>query len=159
MIEKILESIIKDQVNKVVINSAKSAKDYLLKLGFKSVAGSDSKNISFDIKDIKHFQNNYGIEGQLDEVACNCYYNGIAVGGKLFLTLNGIEFHPHNVMQKFKFKKINFEEIKTANSSKQFFLINNCMTVIKKTGTHHRFVLGKNRKKWIELLNRLSTIN
>lgn len=153
MIKTILKGIMANQVDKAMNSSTNRGGQYLYDLGFKENSKTNKQNISFYLEDIKQFKENYKISNQVAEVVCNCYYANIAVGGKLFLTSEGIEFHPHRVMQDFSMIKFSFAEIQIAKPSKQFYILNTCMTIVLKDETQLRFVIGEKRMDWIKIIN------
>ena len=103
------------------------------------------EGISTDLSSIEKFKN-FKIPGAILEDMANLYIGRIAVGGKIFMTKNGLEFHSHKVFQNYDPVIIPFTSIQEVKLSKQFFFLNTSVTVMTKDAKH-RFVI-KNREGW-----------
>jgi len=118
----------------------------LSKLAVKGVYGN---SVSTDFSDIDTFLSEFSIKDSLAEAPANLYYGYIAVGGKIFLMKDRIEFHPHNVLQKYRPIKINYNSIVKPRPSRQFWLIPNCFSIHNKDGVEFKFVASY-RKLWVD---------
>jgi hypothetical protein len=118
----------------------------LSKIAVKGVYGD---SVSTDFSDIDKFLREFSIKDSLAEAPANLYYGYIAVGGKIFLMKDRIEFHPHNVLQRYKPVILKFDSIEKTQLSRQFLFVPNCFSILNRDGVEYKFVASY-RRLWVE---------
>ncbi|PKR77365.1 hypothetical protein CEY16_11590 [Halalkalibacillus sediminis] len=93
--------------------------------------------------------NEYVMEG-----LANLFKGKEAVGGKLYLSEEELNHHPHKLNVQKGDTTIRLEEVSEIESKKSFKVLNNVMIVKTVSGEEHKFVVNK-RNKWVDKINSL----